>query len=181
MTFPFGFKMLALAVLVAVGTSGCSSTAKVTESVVGVLPFAKKKEPTLIEPGEDADTVVHTQNITFVLKVTPEVIKLSETRQLDVKIRLVNTSKRFIQLAFPTTQRIEILLRASDGKVVTQWSEDRSFEPTIGYVAINPGEHIEYAATISTRDLEAGKSYTLHAFFPNFLELKGEKLIVPEA
>ncbi|HWL54201.1 MAG TPA: BsuPI-related putative proteinase inhibitor [Chthoniobacteraceae bacterium] len=169
-------------IAVAVALTGCTTTSKVARDIYHALPFVKESKAKTVELSAiDADATVRTKNITYRLKVTPDVVKLSETRQLTVKLRLDNTSSRFIQLAFPTSQRIEILIRTLDGKVLTQWSEDRSFTPDIGYVGINPGEYVEYETTISTRDLEAGKSYSVYGFFPNFEELKGEKIITPEA
>ncbi len=168
--------------VVAIALTGCTTTSKVAKDIYYALPFVKESKAKTVEPSKiEADATVHTKNITYRMRVTPDVIKLADTRQLTVKLRLDNTSNRFIQLAFPTSQRIEILVRALDGKVLTQWSEDRSFTPDVGYVGINPGEYIEYETTISTRDLEAGKSYSIYGFFPNFEELKGEKIITPEA
>src|ERR1700747_3759357 len=42
------------------------------------------------------------------LQSTPQAVKLSEVRQLSVKVTLANLSKRHVALDFPTTQRIEI-------------------------------------------------------------------------
>ena len=44
------------------------------------------------------------------LKLSPQPVKLSEVRQMEVKVTLSNSSKRAIQLDFPTEQRIEIYL-----------------------------------------------------------------------
>src|ERR1700752_421209 len=41
------------------------------------------------------------------LKLSPQPVKLSEVRQLEVKITLTNVSKRAVALEFPTDQRIE--------------------------------------------------------------------------
>src|SRR6266403_2242981 len=41
------------------------------------------------------------------LQITPQTVKLSEVRQLSVKVTLANLSKRPVTLDFPTTQRIE--------------------------------------------------------------------------
>ena len=45
------------------------------------------------------------------LKLSAQPVKLSEVRQLEVKITLANVSKRAVSLDFPTEQRIEILLK----------------------------------------------------------------------
>src|SRR5262249_6971013 len=56
------------------------------------------------------------------LQITPQTVKLSEVRQLGVKVTLANLSKRPVTLDFPTSQRIEIYLMNSAGEVLTKWS-----------------------------------------------------------
>jgi hypothetical protein len=120
------------------------------------------------------------KDLALTTTLDPVLVKLSETRQIKVTLRLTNDGKRLQQLSFPTTQRIEVLVRNDAGKLVEQWSEDQSFtdEPTL--VAINPGERLEYSVSISTRDMVAGQSYSIEAFFPNYDHLKAVKTIVPE-
>src|ERR1044071_5572252 len=60
------------------------------------------------------------------LQITPQTVKLSEVRQLNVKLSLANLSKRPVTLDFPTTQRIEIYLPNSTGGVLTKWSENHA-------------------------------------------------------
>src|SRR5499433_2964084 len=52
------------------------------------------------------------------LQITPQTVKLSEVRQLSVKLTLANLSKRPVTLDFPTTQRIEIYLTNSAGEIL---------------------------------------------------------------
>ena len=114
------------------------------------------------------------------LELEPQPLKLPETRQLKVRVQLSNKTKRFVQLEFPTSQRIEVLVRNRDGKLVEQWSEDQSFanEPTL--VVINPGERLEYSVSVATRDMNPGETYTIEAFFPNYEPLRTQRQIVPE-
>ncbi len=114
------------------------------------------------------------------LQLSPQPLKLSEARQLHAAVVLTNKSKKFVGLEFPTTQRVEVLIRDKMGKLVTQWSEDRTFENAPSYVGLNPGERLEYSASLPTRDLRAGENYTLEGFFPNFDELKARRSIVPQ-
>src|SRR4029077_20853644 len=44
------------------------------------------------------------------LQVSPQPVKLSETRQLQIKATISNQGKRTVTLDFPTEQRIEIYL-----------------------------------------------------------------------
>ncbi|MDB6153278.1 MAG: hypothetical protein JWL90_1731 [Chthoniobacteraceae bacterium] len=129
---------------------------------------------------EKKQGAVNWKDLALTTTFDPVLVKLSETRQIKVTLRLANKGKRLQQLSFPTTQRIEVLVRNNAGKLVEQWSEDQSFsdEPTL--VAINPGERLEYSVSISTRDMTAGQNYSVEAFFPNYDHLKATKTIVPE-
>ena len=105
------------------------------------------------------------------LQITPQTVKLSEVRQLSVKVTLANLSKRPVTLDFPTTQRIEIYLTNSGGDVLTKWSENHAIEKKPATILINPSERIEYNETISTRELTPNKVFIAEVFFPQFMEL----------
>jgi hypothetical protein len=106
------------------------------------------------------------------LQITPQTVKLSEVRQLSVKVTLANLSKRPVTLDFPTSQRIEIYLMNSAGDVLTRWSENHAIVEKPATVLINPSERIEYNETISTRELTPNKVFMAEVFFPQFLELR---------
>ncbi len=106
------------------------------------------------------------------LQITPQTVKLSEVRQLNVKVTLANLSKRPVTLDFHTTQRIEIYLTTSAGDVLTKWSENHAIAEKAATLLINPSERIEYNETISTRELTPNKVFVAEVFFPQFLELR---------
>ena len=106
------------------------------------------------------------------LQIAPQTVKLSEVRQLSVKVTLANLSKRPVTLDFPTTQRIEIYLMNSAGEVLTKWSENHAIADKPATILINPSERIEYNETISTRELTPNKVFIAEVFFPQFLELR---------
>ncbi len=106
------------------------------------------------------------------LQITPQTVKLSELRQLSVKVTLANLSKRPVALDFPTTQRVEIYLMNSGGEILTKWSENHAIAEKPGTILINPSERIEYNETISTRELTPNKVFIAEVFFPQFLELR---------
>ena len=106
------------------------------------------------------------------LKLSPEPVKLSEVRQLQVNLSLKNVSKRGIVLDFPSEQRFEIYLRNSTEAILTIWSDNHAFEDKPGTVLINPLEHIDYPATIATRDLSPNKVFICEVFFPQYPELR---------
>src|ERR1700682_920879 len=106
------------------------------------------------------------------LKLSPQPVKLSEIRQLEVKITLTNVSERAVALDFPTDQRIEIYLKNASDAVLTTWSDNHAFDAHVGAVLINPGEHIYYPETIATRGLTPNTVCIVEVFFPQYPELR---------
>jgi hypothetical protein len=106
------------------------------------------------------------------LKLSPQPVKLSEVRQLQVNLTLKNVSKKAVILDFPTEQRFEIYLRNSSDAILTTWTDNHAFEEKPGTVLINPLEHINYPETIATRDLTANKVFIAEVFFPQYPELR---------
>jgi len=105
------------------------------------------------------------------LQVSPQPVRLSEVRQMEVKVTVTNMGNRMIPLDFPTDQRIEIqLLNAADA-VLTKWSENHAIKDKFGTILINPGEHVEYKENIATRDLTPGRVFTADVFFPKYPDL----------
>lgn len=119
------------------------------------------------------------RNLSMTLAVEPAQVKLTDTRSIRVVLAVVNKGKQSVQLEFPTSQRIEVILRADDGKVLSKWSEDQKIEEEQGFLVINPEERLEYSATVSTRDMAAGRTYLVEAFFPNFDQLRASQTIAP--
>jgi len=145
------------------------------QSATKVIPFRGTPKPAIVSKASSATF----RGLEMKMTAEPTAPKLGETRQLTVTLQLQNKGKRLVQLDFPTTQRIEVLVRNTAGKMVEQWSEDQRFENEPGLVAINPGERLEYAATVSTRDFVAGQEYIVEGFFPNYESLRGTVKITP--
>jgi hypothetical protein len=97
------------------------------------------------------------------LTVEPAAPKLGEDRVMSVTLRLTNKGKRLAQLEFPTSQRVEGLIRDKLGNVIERWSEDQRFERDPGVISINPGERVEFTMSIATREMTAGETYTVEA------------------
>jgi hypothetical protein len=114
------------------------------------------------------------------LDIAPTPPKLSENRVLKVTVSVFNRSKKFVHLDFPTSQRIEVVVRDGTGKVVNTWSEDQSFSKDPAAVTVNPGERLEYSASVATREMTAGQPYVIEASFPNYAELKIQQQVTPE-
>jgi hypothetical protein len=127
-------------------------------------PFQSSPVPTYKDP--------RLHGLLLDLKLSPQPVKLSEVRQLEVKITLTNVSKKAVALEFPTDQRIEIHLKNSSDAVLTTWSDNHAFDPKAGSILINPGEHIFYPETIATRELTPNKVFVVEVFFPQYPELR---------
>ena len=97
------------------------------------------------------------------VKVNPDVIRLSEARTLEVHLQLINRSKKSMNLIFNDSRKYDFILRDVSGKKLAQWSDDQPVNQTPGYVIINPGERAEFVGNVSTRDMVAGRTYTLEA------------------
>ena len=106
------------------------------------------------------------------LQVSPQPVRLSEIRQVEVKLTVTNKGNHMVQLDFPTDQRIEIQLLNAGDVVLTKWSENHAIKDKPASVLINPGEHVEYKENIATRDLTPNKVFTAEVFFPKYPDLK---------
>src|SRR5207253_6499670 len=78
-----------------------------------IHPFSSEPIPQYKDP--------RLRGLALDLQIMPRTIKLSEVRQLGIKLTLTNQSKRPVSLEFPTNQRIEIYLRHSGGEILTRW------------------------------------------------------------
>src|SRR5438270_2496878 len=105
------------------------------------------------------------------LQVSPQPVRLSEVRQMQIKATITNLGNHMIPLEFPTDQRIEVQLVNSADAVLTKWSENHAINDKPGTILINPGEHVEYKENIATRDLTPGRVFTADVVFPRYPEL----------
>jgi Intracellular proteinase inhibitor len=122
----------------------------------------------------------HFKHLIISMTMEPKVLKLSEMHEFKVTVTLVNRGADLVQMEYPTSQRIEVIIKTKAGKLVEQWSEDQAFVNEPSLVTINPNERLEYLATMATRDLIAGESYILEAFFPNYETMRTETPFVPQ-
>jgi Intracellular proteinase inhibitor len=130
-------------------------------------PFSSAPAPQYKDP--------RVRGLALWLEVSPQTVKLSEVRQLQIKVKLSNESKKAIELDFPNDQRIEIYLRNSAEAVLTKWSDNHAINDKPGIVLINPKEIIEYNATISTRELTPDKVFIAEVFFPKYPDLRAHQ------
>jgi len=114
------------------------------------------------------------------LQVSPQPVRLSEVRQMEVKLTVSNRGGKMVKLEFPTDQRIEVQLINSADAVLTKWSDNHAIKEIPTGVLINPGENIEYKENIATRDLTPGRVFTAEVFFPQYPELRVRQKFMTE-
>lgn len=113
------------------------------------------------------------------LRAEQEEFKLADHREVKVVYSLSNTSRRLLRLDFPTAQHLEVTMRGPSGQRLFLWSEDRSFAAAASLVVVNPGERLEYEAGIPTRDMLAGRDYTVEAVLPGYAETAASIVLRP--
>lgn len=161
----------------------------------GAIGFADAQAPTpaprgvlgrMLHPFSHSEKIPDYRNkklrgLLLALELPSQPVMLAEVRQLPVNITLTNKGPNAVELNFPTTQRFEILLRDAAGNILTRWSDNHAFDSTPGTLLINPGEHVEYADTIATRELAPNKVFTVEVFLPAYPELdtKRKSLTAP--
>lgn len=109
------------------------------------------------------------------VQLSPQTVKLSEVRQLNVHVTLTNKGKQAVTLEFPNDQRIDIHLMNAADVVLTRWSDNHAIKDRPGTLLINPQERVEYKETIATRDLSPDKVYTVEVFFPKYSEIRARQ------
>lgn len=158
-----------------IGAPGCS--------LLGHRKAAKSE--TSAAPKNRAEIVGRHSNgkgLMVEIKSDPDPVRLGEVREIKVSFVVRNTSKSTTTLKFPTSQTIEIVLRdVATGKVISQWSTDRTFKQEPRYLVVNAGERLEYNEPITTRELKAGQTYNLEASFVGYESaLRTSRPIIPQ-
>lgn len=113
------------------------------------------------------------------VKVSPDVVKLSDARSLEVHLQLINRSKKEANLVFNDSRKYDFILRDVGGKKLAQWSDDQPVNQTPSYVIINPGERAEFVGNVSTRDMVAGRTYTLEALVVGYDRMRQTIQLTP--
>jgi hypothetical protein len=111
------------------------------------------------------------------LEVTPAVVNLDQHRKLEVVVKVVNPGKRAVLLEFPSSQRVDAVIRDLQGHIVARASEDSQFVEEPAVVSVNPGERVEYALTLPTRELKPASRYKLEAAVVHHENLRKEEAL----
>jgi hypothetical protein len=145
---------------------------KKTADVV-TAPFGKKG-------GQEPSGATAWRNLAMSVKLDPAKVRLSETRVIEVTVSVVNNGKTAVQLEFPNSLRVDVIVKDGGGKIISRWSDDQPIEKEPGILLINPKERLEYSAKVSTREMTAGKPFEIEAYFPSYDRLRTSRTVVPE-
>jgi len=115
------------------------------------------------------------------LEINPSQITLKRIRdpqpsdEIIVKFTLVNGSDKGTTLYFPTSQRVDAVIRDAEGKTIYTWSEDFEFALEPGFSYVNAGERLNYQLKIPFQALR-GKvpqgQATITASLVNYPQMK---------
>lgn len=140
--------------------SGVSGTLSRVSKALGITDPARKKAGAEVK-----------------LQVTPAVIQLEKDRRIEVVVKISNSGKRALLLEFPNSQRVDAVMRDTGGAIVARASEDQQFLEEAAVVSVNPGERVEYALSLSTRELKPGQRYTLEVSAANQGNLRATQIL----
>ncbi len=115
------------------------------------------------------------------IRTAPPIIKLSDTRSFEAHLVLINRTKKTVTLIFNDSRHYDFLLRDATGRKLAQWSDDQPLNQNPGYTIINPQERAEFIGNISTRDMVAGRTYTLDGFVAGYdtMRLSTQLTVIP--
>ncbi len=145
---------------------------KKTADVVAA-PFVRKA-------GKDPRDAAGARNLAMSMKLDPAKVRLPDTRVIEVTVTVVNSGRASVHLEFPTSQRMEVVVKNAGGKVVSRWSDDQPIEREPSVLLINPRERLEYSARISTREMAGGGRFEIEAYFPGYEQMRVSRTVVPE-
>lgn len=166
--------------LVAFGLAPASAEEKPATEKPGLVKRLWQSIPIPKWGGKDKAPAATWNHLRVELTLNPPAVKLPDTRRVEVTVQLSNSGKKLVQLDFPSSQRIDVHVKNASGRVIERWSDDVAIAPEPGIVTINPGERVEFAAAIATREMSVGQRYTVEAFFPRYPDLRTLKTIAAE-
>ena len=107
-------------------------------------------------------------------------MRLPDTRVIEVTVTVANSGKKPVHLEFPSSLRMEVIVKTAGGKIVSRWSDDQPIEKEPSVMLINPHERLEYSAKISTREMTGGGTFEIEAYFPGYEQMRVSRTVVPE-
>ena len=134
----------------------------------GAVPNVAKSEKT--NPFGPISGVV-AYGLEMRVTLSPDTVKLPDTRSFEARITLINRSKKVVTLLFNDSREYDFLLQDESGKKLVQWTDDQPVTQNPAYLIVNPDERSEFPGTISTRDMVVGRAYTLQASIVGYEKL----------
>lgn len=113
------------------------------------------------------------------LTADPANFALNERREITITFGVRNNTNKIMELDFPSSQRLEILVKNRAGEVIERWSDDQYFDERPEVVMVNPDERIEYSEMIPTREMIPGETYVIEASLHNNPEFTKSVTITP--
>jgi hypothetical protein len=147
-------------------------TKRVGEKTADVVkaPFRKKGAEEI--PAKGA-----WRKLEMTMKLDPPEVRLPNTRVVDVVVLVVNKGKEAVQLEFPSSLRIDVVVKNETGRILSRWSDDQRIDREPAILLINPKERLEYNARISTRDMSGGGRFEIEAYFPSYEGLRTSRMV----
>lgn len=144
---------------------------KTTEVITA--PFGKNG-------GKEPAAATTWRNLAMTMKLEPAQVRLPDTRVIEVTVSVVNNGRTAVHLEFPSSLRVDVVVKDERGKMLSRWSDDQPIEKEPGILLINPKERLEYSAKISTREMSAGRPFEIEAFFPSYEKMRVSRTVVAE-
>jgi Intracellular proteinase inhibitor len=169
-----------------IGFAGCSGSSGVYRWVPFVGKTKKESGGTALIKSSKSDPFGHITGPVYYgvemrLKIIPELVRLSDTRSLEVHLLLINRSRKSVNFMFNDSRKYDFILRDASGKKLAQWSDDQPVNQTPSYVIINPGERAEFVGNISTRDMSANRLYSLEAMVVGYDKMRLTHQLTPSS
>jgi hypothetical protein len=158
---------------------GCSSTG--AYRWVPFLGHSKKERTAKVKQGDMFGPITAPvyYGLEFRFRLVPDTIKLSDVRSIETNLQLINRTKKIVNLRFNDSRKVDFVLRDAGGKKLAQWSDDQPVTQNPGYIIINPGERAEFVGNLSTRDMVAGRTYTVEAFVVGYDKMRQSITLIP--
>src|ERR1700756_4772977 len=179
------FRLRTLSLLLLLAFTACSS-----QKIYRWVPFVGPKPERLgavpnaakAEKGNPYGPITGTVAYGLEMRValSPDTIKLPDTRSFEARIVLINRTKKAVTLQFNDSREYDFLLQDASGKKLVQWTDDQPVNQNPGYVIVNPGERSEFVGTILTRDMVAGRPYVLQASLVGYPKLMTTINLTPQ-
>jgi len=129
------------------------------KSAGSAVQSASKSVTGVFAPGDAKAVPKMPFEITVACEPSPVVLK--KHQKITVLVRVHNGGKRTQLLEFQTSQRADAVLRGADGQIVARAASALPLQNDPGLVTVNPGERLEYALSLPTNAMVAGRKYTL--------------------